>query len=79
MSPVRAFIQPAGRALLLTVSISAMLLLAGHSPAGEERTRSYDSGLAMERATGEWAAGAWPLQPMPAISEKDVAVQRWVF
>lgn len=74
-----ALIQPTGRALLLTGSISAMLLLAGHSPAGAETTRSYGSGHAVERASGEWAAGAGPLQSMPAIIEQDVAVQRWVF
>lgn len=78
MNPVRVFIQPVGRALLLTGAVSGMLLMAGHSPAGEGHAPSV-SGVMVERATQEWASSALPSEQVSGVVEMAAPVQRWVF
>ena len=78
MNPSRAMIQPFGRALLLTGMISAMLLMAGHSPAGEGPGSGVHA-VTGERSLGEWAPQALSLEPASGLVERSAPVQRWVF
>lgn len=78
MNPSRAMIQPFGRALLLTGMVSGMLLMAGHSPAGEG-PGSGARAVRVEQSLGEWAPQALSLEPASGLVERSAPVQRWVF
>lgn len=77
MNPSRALIQPFGRALLLTGMVSAMLLMAGHSPAGEGAAPVSVAPAAEQPR--EWAPQALSLEPASGLVERSAPVQRWVF